>query len=306
MKTKLTNWALHTISANNLQFMSPLDIRECIYAIKALPPLPGTLSKTINLLADPDVDADEVAEMIEQDPILTAQIIKNARSSLYGYRGEIHSVREAIVQVLGLRYVISMIMGLSALQPLQAPKQGRTGMHMFWVHSIASTRLMTKLAKNLDDSSDIKSQDILFCSLIHNIGFPLLGHQFPEISQNLEKLISANTGIPIYRIETFAFGSDHTQLGEWLMRAWSMPTSIVTVVRHHHNPNYRGKDFKLNLLTYVTDYLLGTIGIGDAMNEECKPETWTALSLQPAIAYKALESIEREIHSITMAANELI
>jgi hypothetical protein len=57
MKTKLTNWALHTISANNLQFMSPLDIRECIYAIKALPPLPGTLSKAINLLADPDVDA---------------------------------------------------------------------------------------------------------------------------------------------------------------------------------------------------------------------------------------------------------
>ena len=306
MKNKLERWALYSMSSKNHQVTSPLDIRNKIISIKELPPLPSTLSRTIKLISDPDIDIEKVVEIIEQDPLLTAQVIKNARSSLYGYRGEVETTHDAIVQVLGLNYVVNLVMGLSALQPLQTPIDGKIGLRMFWIHALASVRLMTKLKKKIEYSEYINNEDILFCSLIHNIGLPLLGHQFSETCQQLESIITANPLIPINKIETFAFGVDHTQLGEWLMRAWLMPKNIVTVVRHHHNPFYRGEYFELNLLTYITDYLLGKIGIGDAENEECYSEIWEALGLKPESGYEALDSIKQEVNTITAMANELM
>lgn len=306
MKKKIEISELYSLSAKSYQNISPLDIREEIVSIKELPSLPSTFSRIIKLASDPDIDIEKVVEIIEQDPLLTAQVIKNARSSLYGYRGEVGTIHDAIVQVLGLNYVVNLVMGLSVLRPLKTPIDGKIGLRMFWIHALASVRLMTKLKKKLEHSQYINSQDIIFCSLIHNIGLPLLGHQFMDAGMQLERIITANPLIPINKIETFTLGTDHTQLGEWLMRAWLMPKQIVTVVRHHHNPFYRGEYFELNLLTYITDYLLGKIGIGDAENEEFYSGIWGVLGLKPESGYEALESIKQEVNSITAMANELM
>jgi HD-like signal output (HDOD) protein len=305
MQSNLSNWTLNTINPQINGFTPPMDMREAISGIRALPPLPGSAVRIINLISDPKADVDKLAQIIEMDPLLTAQIIRWSTSSLYGYRGKITCVRDAIVRVLGFNFVLDLALGLAVLAPLRAPKLGVIGTRMFWAHALASTRLMKKLAQKLPAELDIKDHDIFLAALLHNVGFPLLGHQFPHEFEYLDKLINANPGISIYHLETFAFGVNHTQLGAWLMSTWSMPSLIADVVYHHHNPYYRGDHHPLTLLTYVNDYLLGQIGIGDAANQTCPDEVWTLLTLEPSVGREMLDSLQTEIADIMDMADSL-
>lgn len=304
MQSMLIHWTLSAINSQNA-FTPPLDMREAILGIRALPPLPGTAARIIELISDPKADVDKLAEIIELDPILTAQVIRWASSALYGYRGKITTVRNAIIRVLGFNFVLDMALGLAVMAPLKAPKKGAVGTRMFWIHALASSRLMPALAIKIPAEVGIKSEEVFLAALLHNIGFPLFGHQFPTEFQHLNKLIDANPSLSIYHLETFAFGVNHAQMGAWLMNAWSMPQVITDIVYHHHNPHYRGDHYQLNILTYLNDYLLGQIGIGDAVNQTCADEIWTMLGLDTATGFEILGQIRNEIQVITEMADSL-
>lgn len=305
MQSSLFNWTLNAINPQNNGFTPPMDMREAISSIRALPPLPGSAVRIINLISDPKADVDKLAEIIEMDPLLTAQIIRWSTSSLYGYRGKISSVRDAIVRVLGFNFVLDLALGLAVLAPLRAPKEGVIGTKMFWIHALASALLMKKLAQKLPAEFNLNAQDVFLAALLHNIGFPLLGHQFPSEFDYLNKLINANPSLSIYNLETFAFGVNHTQIGAWLMSAWSLPRLITDIVYHHHNPFYRGDHYQLTLLTYLNDYLLGQIGIGDAANQNCPEDVWNVLSLDHATGQAVVDSLQDEIAAITDMADML-
>ncbi|CAG1021697.1 hypothetical protein MTYM_01194 [Methylococcales bacterium] len=305
MQSTLMNWTINAINPQTNSFTPPLDMRDAISGIRALPPLPGSAVRIINLISDPKADADKLTAIIESDPLLAAQIIRWSTSSLYGYRGQITTVHDAIVRVLGFNFVLDLALGLAVLAPLKAPKEGVVGTRMFWIHALASTRLMAKLNEKLPDEQRLASQEVFLTALLHNIGFPLLGHQFPDEFKHLDNLINANPSLSIYHLETFAFGVNHAQIGAWLMSAWSMPAVITNVVYHHHNPYYRGENHPLNLLTFLNDYLLGQIGIGDAANQSCSDEAWAALGLDQETGHRILENLQTEIEAIAEMAESL-
>lgn len=304
MQSTLAHWTLNVINSSN-GFTPPLDMRETIAKIQALPPLPGTAARILELISDPKADVDELSDIIETDPMLTAQIIRWASSALYGYRGKITTVRHAIVRVLGFNFVLDLALGLAVMAPLRAPKQGQIGTRMFWIHALASTRLMLKLAQKIPLEFAFKPEEIFLAALLHNIGYPLFGHQFVAEFEYLNKLISANPSLSIYNLETFAFGVNHAQMGAWLMHAWSMPRLITDIVYHHHNPFYRGDNYQLNVLTFINDFLLGQIGIGDAVNQVCSDEIWAVLKLDPAAGFEVLDDLQDEIQIITEMAESL-
>lgn len=305
MQSMLIHWTLNAIHSQNA-FTPPLDMREVISEIRALPPLPGIATRIIELASNPNADVDELAEIIELDPVLAAQIIRWASSALYGYRGKVSSVRNAIVRVLGFNFVLDMALGLAVMAPLKAPKQGPVGIRMFWIHALASTRLMLKLAKKMPAELGLKNDEVVLAAMLHNIGLPLFGHQFSTEFEHLTKLVNANPTLSIYNLESYAFGVNHAQMGAWLMIAWSMPPVITDIVYHHHNPFYRGDHYHLNGLTYINDYLLGRIGIGDALNQTCPDQLWEILGLEPAQGFEAIDSLRQDIQAIAEMADSFI
>lgn len=301
----LINWTLDNINAQQKAWTPPMDMRAAISRIKALPPLPGSALRILNLISDPNADVSKLAEIIELDPLLTAQIIRWASSPYYGYPGKITSVHDAITRVLGFNFVLDLALGLAVLAPLKAPREGMIGTRMFWIHALASSRLMKRLDEKMPPQSRLNQQEVFLAGLMHNIGFPLLGHQFPDEFAYLSNLIKANPLLTVFNLETFSFGVNHTEIGAWLMSAWSMPRPITNIVYHHHNPCYRGQNHKLNLLTFVNDCLLGQIGIGDSINQVCPEEVWSQLELNQSVCQDVLESLHDELEKITATAEML-
>jgi len=298
MNPSLINWTFSCIDSSNALTEPPNDLRNTINHIKELPPLPGIAAKIMKLAADPLADNKKLAEIVELDPLLTTQVIRWASSSFYGYRGKISSVQDAINRVLGYQFVFDLVLGLSALSPLNAPADGIIGTRAFWTHALASTRLMGEINNYLPSEQQFEAQTVFFVALMHNIGFPLLGDQFKYEFNTLSHLAEANPDLSLPKLEKFAFGVDHCELGSWLLKTWNMPIEVIDVVYHHHNPFYRGKNYQLNLLTYLSDSLLASINIGDAHKNNVRDSVFKTFNLNPSVSSELLEKVESELDEI--------
>lgn len=298
MTPSLINWTFSCIDTHNALIAPPNDLRTAVAQIKELPPLPGIATRIMDLAADPLADARKLSEIVELDPLLTTQVIRWASSSLYGYKGKISSVQDAITRVLGYQFVFDLVLGLSALSPLQAPTEGLIGTRSFWTHALASTHLMSALNAQLSTDIKFEPQTIFFVALMHNIGYPLLGNQFKNEFKILSKLAQANPTLSLHKIEKFAFGVDHCELGSWLLKTWNMPSSVIDVVYHHHNPHYRGDNYLLNLLTYLNDSLLASINIGDSQHNVDYNQIFEELSIDEVTTKTALDKLENELEEI--------
>ncbi len=298
MTPELVNWTLSSIDEGNKHFAPPLDLREAVNNIQALPPLPGIAAKIMKLASDPYADAAKLAEIVEMDPILTTQVIRWASSSMYGFKGKISSVKDAISSVLGYPFVFNLVLGLTALQPLKAPIEGVIGMRTFWEHALASTRLMRALNQRLGENR-FDEQTVFLVALMHNIGFPLLGDQFIDEFNSLANMVEVNPDLNRVKLEKFALGVDHCELGSWLLRTWSMPKSVVDVIYHHHNPHYRGENHRLSLLTYINDYMLAQLHIGDGCTQFEIEEILSVLNLDLESCNELLNGMEQEMDAVS-------
>ena len=64
--------------------------------IKTLPPLPKSFHEINAICADTNGTINQLAKIIETDPMLVANLLKVANSPLYSFRREIRSVLQAI------------------------------------------------------------------------------------------------------------------------------------------------------------------------------------------------------------------
>ncbi len=303
MKPSLINWTLNTINPKLDVFTSPYDMRASIGQLQTLPPLPGIALQIMQLATDPTADAAKLADIIELDPLLAAQVIRWARSPLYAYRRQIVSVQEAINRVLGFDFVFNLAFGLATLATLKVPKDGPIGTRSFWTQAMASTRLMPILSNHMPVEHRFPHSQLFLPGLLHNIGFPLFGDQFPKEFNYLTSLIIANPTLSISNMERFALGVDHNMLGSWLMRSWGMPKPIIDVVYHHHNPNYRDSNHRLNLLMYLSDSLLGTLGIGDGQLQPYSEEILSMLNLTANAVDESLDKLNDMLENIFVTSD---
>jgi CheY-like chemotaxis protein len=64
--------------------------------IEGLPTLPTVYAQVEQKCADPNVGADQLAEVIETDPSITMKLLKLSNSAFFGFSREIKSVRDAV------------------------------------------------------------------------------------------------------------------------------------------------------------------------------------------------------------------
>lgn len=255
-----------------VQRFTPQRIRDRIQEIHDLPPIPEMAHRLLELSLNPLADADDLAEVVELDPSLAAQVVSYATSPFYGYRGRVDSVRDAITRVLGFDMVMNMGLGIAIGKSLRVPAEGPLGMRGYWRHAIYTAALTERLATSLPREFRIRPGMAYLAGLLHDFGHLLLGHVFRPGFTLLNRFIEVNPEIPITDLETYVLGVRHDQIGAWLMRSWGMPEELLVAVRWHHHEEYWDQHALYSHLVLVADRLLKRHGIGDAPDGEL-PQT---------------------------------
>ena len=89
---------------------------EQLIAVESIPPLPATAATLLAMAADPDVEIEALALVIERDPPLNARLLGIANSAFYAPRQPVMTAKDDIIRVLGLNMVRTM--AIEALPPL--------------------------------------------------------------------------------------------------------------------------------------------------------------------------------------------
>lgn len=259
-------WTNFGISINEQHVVSDRKsaLKKRVESIDNLPAMPGLATEIIKIRNNPYANASELSAVIEQDPSLSAQLIRYALSPLYGYQGKVKSVEQAIVRVLGMDFVFDIAFGLSLGKTFNNPKEGPLGLKEFWNHATHCASLSQTLCNVIDYNRRPSSGLAYLSGLLHNFGFLLLGHLFPEQFERLNRAVELQPERSIIEIEREEIGVTHTELGLWLMDAWDMPREIIEAVHHHHDPSFQGDYDVYANIVFIANSLLKRHGIGDS------------------------------------------
>ncbi len=253
---------------HNIRQLRPVDgVKERLKSLHKLPPIGNLSAQLLQLYSTPDATTDQLAEIIETDPSLSVQLLRQARSPFYGYPGEIETVGQAIRQVLGFDKAINTALGISALRPFDIPREGPLGRDSLWRSALHCATLSQALCTLLPKHMEVNSGLAYLGGLLHNFGFMVLGHLLKPEYFLLNRVIGANPEVPWSLIEKRTLGISHTQIGSDLMQAWHMPDALQIALREHHNESYQGACSAYPNLVMLANSLLKAHGIGDAADE---------------------------------------
>ena len=284
---------------------SKIKVKQRIQKITNMPPMPSMAQKIIQLNSNPYAHAEDLAKLIEKDPSLSAQIIRYAQSSFYGYQGTITSVRQAISRVLGYDLVMNIALGIAATRPFKSAPQGPFGLQAYWRHATYNATLSQGLCSAIPSKMRPRPGTAYLCGLLHNFGFLVLGYLFPSEFVALNNAIAEDTDTPVIDHEERLLGTNHAEVGSWLMQAWNMPEEVHISISQHHSPNYSGPHAEYARLVNIANQLLKRYDIGDATSDELPADLLEKVGITDAQALSILEKTFKGREELDSMARQL-
>ncbi len=208
------------------------DLLERVLASPRLPSLPAVALKVIDLVQQEDVELDAIAVAVQNDPALTARILKTVNSSYYGQSGTVTNVSQALV-VLGLRTVKTVALGFSLVPNLQKSSESGEGFdHIsYWKRSLLSATAAKMFA---DNAGSRFTEEAFLGGLLQDMGMIAL-HQV--LGEDYETVTDATGGhhTALTALEQDRLGVTHAQVGAELAGLWNLPPLLGHAIRGHHS-----------------------------------------------------------------------
>lgn len=212
-------------------------VQSAIREISHIATLPQITLKIIDLVEDPSSTAQDLHNVISNDPALCSRILKVVNSSFYGLPGQIASINRAIV-MLGLNAVKNIAIAASLAKLFRGGELTSTlSAKDLWQHSNATAAA----AKMISDSLKLGLADEAYLAgLMHDIGV-MVEMQFDrtKLIECIEKCAADDNGAPavsLLEVEAEFFGATHQDFGAALCEKWKFPQPFITAAGFHHNP----------------------------------------------------------------------
>ena len=187
-----------------------------------IPARPESLVQLSLLMAADDMNLQAASRLIEDDMALAAAVMKAVNSSLYGLKGRVQSVHQAITY-LGLREVaaITFEMGLRAAFPPAAE------LEPIWRRAAQRGLIMGRLAAAMGQDAWAAHSAGLFEECGKAVLFRHAPDHYPAM------LRAARDDVELVSLEAAGFGVSHDALGAALCESWGLGAAAVASVRHH-------------------------------------------------------------------------
>lgn len=287
---------------NAIKKFTYLRIQQRLEDTLEVPPLPQTAQKIIHLRVDPEAGINELANIVESDPSLSAQVVSWASSSFYSAPGKIKSVHDAIMRVLGFDLVMNLSMGLALGRTLQLPKEQPEGYEPYWQQSMWMATAAGALVNSIPKEHRPGFGLVYLSGLLHNFGYLVLAHVFPPHFSLMCRYIEANPHLDSAYVEHFLLGITREQIGSKLMAVWSMPDEVIVALRHQKNSQFDGVNSDIANLMYIARSLLSENGLWVGPAQPIPAEMYERLQLDPEKAKQAIvELIEAKDEILKMA-----
>jgi HD-like signal output (HDOD) protein len=273
---------LHTLVDKNVQLSSFPDI---YYQI-------------MNVLNDTRSSATHLANVVSNDPGLSASLLKLVNSAYFGLPAKVDSITRAIA-LIGGRELSALAMGISVIRFFKGIPATVMDMRNFWLHSIACGIFSRILAHR---SSELSEEIFFLGGLLHDIGRLIMFSEYPKMSAYTID-VAKKRKIPVVMVEREILGYDHSQVTGLLLQKWEFPKPLQTMIRFHHTPSISRKPLD-SAIILTADIMAIAMGFGFGGNP-CIPafdkEIWDATNLSPSVLNLSIKQADRQISETLQA-----
>lgn len=248
------------------------------------PVMPQVVRDVQSVIKQTSSTAEDVAAVIERDPVISLRLISVANSPVYRGIQEIRNVKEAIPR-MGLKETLNVIIAIANKSMYETDRvKYRNLMDKLWVHALASAYGSKLIAEHLklDDS-----EKYFLMGLVHDIGKSVLLKAFTGIPQ----IKDVNFDVVQANIQ-----QGHLSIGGVLLRRWGFDDIFIKVVTMHEGQELSDQTEKEILVIQLANMLTRTIGFSLFEEEVDFNELDAAKFLE--VDAETLKSIGEEIKTI--------
>lgn len=280
------------------------NLKEAILHLDNLPAMPVVAQKILRLPLDTTDGEMQLLKLIEQDPQTSARIIGLANSPLFGASQKVTSIHDAAM-LLGLTRVKSVSVGIAVMSTLSRQPSGHLNIQNLWLHSLGVALAMRALSRAMPFRARPPEDDIFLAGLLHDIGFLVLNHIDPALSDRLQARLAAAPERPVVEVEAEVCELGHGELGAELARHWDLPPNIVAVLRYHHHPAKAAAAAgqPLIALLNLAEKLLPSFAIAEHVAPDIDEQDWRALGIDPSRAEELTAAAREQAEQARPIAN---
>jgi putative nucleotidyltransferase with HDIG domain len=233
-------------------------VDHILQSMDRLPPFPMVIQRAVQLIEDPRSSAQNLVDVLQFDPSITANVLRLCNSAYFGLRRTVSSLREAVVMV-GFNQLMEIVLSQESAQFLQDPCKGYDlGQAGLWKHSVACALLSRIISKRLNREATLAH---FTAALLHDIGKMILG-QFVQDYFGQIRNLTGEKQLSFTEAEKEILGIDHAELGGKVAEKWKFPKPIILAIRYHHAPSQASEERDTVDLIALCDMVAMITGIG--------------------------------------------
>jgi len=232
-----------------------VEIQELFEGDITIPTLPEVYYDFKEVMEDPDGSFEKISEIISTDTGLTIRLLRIVNSAFYGFPSQIDTISHAI-SVVGLEQLNNLVLSTVVMDRFKDIPDSVINMESFWKHSIACGLAARVIAAH---RKEINTERFFVAGMLHDVGRLVIAMSAPFSILSVFMRCKAEQ-ILLHDAEKDILGFNHCDVGQHLLKTWSLPEFHQNVVGNHHHENI---DLESGILN-VADYIANDLKLGDS------------------------------------------
>jgi putative nucleotidyltransferase with HDIG domain len=225
--------------------------------IDKLEPLPVTAQALLRAVTDGDVSFAKIAELIELDQAVAANVLRMSRSAAYAGAQNVSTVREALLR-LGTSALLDLVLGDFMKRLKFSAPMYRLTEDELWLHGAGAPLAVRALQQEKPNGK--VPQAAQTAALVHDIGkLVMVRHLKADVGVILQHCRDEKT--TFVEAERALFGTDHAAVGAAMARKWKFPDLITDAIERHHDAELQDSTPVLDAVV-TANLVAKTIGMG--------------------------------------------
>jgi HD-like signal output (HDOD) protein len=273
-------------------------LNAIIRRIDDLPTLPRTVFRITEMINNPRSSARDLAQVITDDQVLTARLLRLVNSSFYGFPQRITTITRAIV-VIGFDAIRHLLLTTSVFDIFSDRRSDlQEARENLWDHSLGCAVAAKVIGKYIRHD---KIEELFVCALLHDIG-KIVSMVYAQQDYEAVTRLAAEKDILLIEAETALLTYTHADIGRLLAERWNLPKMVAEVIFHHHTPDQAGAYAKEAAVVHLADIFCRALQLGsggDNRMPALNTSAWELLQLQQADIEMMLPEVETGFNDIS-------
>jgi HD-like signal output (HDOD) protein len=236
------------------------QLQALVSQMRVLPSFPSVYHEIMQELGGEDPSLERLAQIISQDPSMTAKLLQIANSAASGRVNQAASAFEA-VQFVGLSAVRSLALSAHIFRSFEHMNLRDFSLASLWDHTVRSGHFAAMIMR-MERADPIEVEEAYIAGMLHDLGKLMLADSMPQRFHQALAL-ARDRALASHEAELEIFGAHHGGVAAYLLSLWGLPVSIVEAVAFHHTPS-SSENIAVSPLTAVH--------VADTIEHELSPD----------------------------------